>query len=332
MNQHEFHQLLEKYLEGQCTPEEEKIVVAWHDQMAKPSREVLPPAEKEETRLRIWKKVKARANSRAQIVRLWPYFAAAAACLVLTIWIGAFANRSTTGSEPSAAAEMPVIDIRNTSAKPQEVTLEDGSVVVLEPGSLFSYPEHFGTRNRTVYLTGEARFDIQRNHTKPFLVHAGDIVTEVLGTSFIVRSDNRLKTTEVSVLSGKVSVYENIPQADKTRNGIILTPNQKATYRADTKQLISGIVDEPVTLSAADEKIDFTFEDTRLPAVLALLKKRYALDFILENDALRHCAVTADLNDLPLFTQLELICSAIGARYETRGADIFINGKGCQEF
>jgi transmembrane sensor len=331
MNQHEFHQLLEKYLEGHCTPEEEKIVVAWHDQMAKPGQEVLHPAEKEATRLRIWKNVQARIDSRPLLVRLWPYWAAAA-CLVLTLWIGAFANRSTTGSEPSATAEMPVIDIRNTSAKSQEVTLEDGSVVVLEPGSLFSYPEHFGTRNRTVYLTGEARFDVQRNHAKPFLVHAGDIVTEVLGTSFIVRSDNRLKTTEVSVLSGKVSVYENIPQADKTRNGIILTPNQKATYRADTKQLISGIVDEPVAVVQAEDKVDFTFEDARLPAVLALLKKRYALDFILENDALRHCAVTADLNDLPLFTQLELICSAIGARYETRGADIFINGKGCQEF
>jgi ferric-dicitrate binding protein FerR (iron transport regulator) len=61
-------------------------------------------------------------------------------------------------------------------------------VVQLNPNSTISYPEHFGQKTRTVYLKGEAFFNIKRNPAKPFVVHTGDLVTEVLGTSFTIKS------------------------------------------------------------------------------------------------------------------------------------------------
>jgi ferric-dicitrate binding protein FerR (iron transport regulator) len=75
--------------------------------------------------------------------------------------------------------------------------LEDGSEVQLNPNSTISYPEHFGQKTRTVYLKGEAFFSIKRNPAKPFVVHTGELVTEVLGTSFTIKSYENAKAIEV---------------------------------------------------------------------------------------------------------------------------------------
>ena len=40
-------------------------------------------------------------------------------------------------------------------------------------------------------------------------------------------------------------------------------------------------------------------------------------------------ATGAQLRELPMFDQLDLICKAVNAEYERRGASLFISGEGC---
>lgn len=336
MNQYEFNKLLEKYLDGQCSEQEERLILDWYEQTIETTKGTLSVEDKEPTKHSIWKKIKAstldiEVNPRH---RIWHYIAAAAS-IMLILGIGwTFYIKHTQNNDVSFNTlnkEKTLKEIQNTSNKSQDVSLEDGSTVVLYPLSILSYPEHFDNQNRTVYLIGEALFKVKRNPIKPFLVHAGNLVTEVLGTSFIIKSNDISKTTEVRVLSGKVSVYEETRLNEKNRNGTILTPNHKVVYNKESKQLTPSIVEEPLVVNDAKEKVvDLTFEDTHLPKVLNALKKRYALDFVVGNENLNNCVFTADLNDLPLFTQLELICRSINAEYEIRGTNIFISGKGCK--
>jgi ferric-dicitrate binding protein FerR (iron transport regulator) len=58
------------------------------------------------------------------------------------------------------------------------------------------------------------------------VVHTGDLVTEVLGTSFTIKSYENSKSI-VLVRTGKVSVYERKNEEKQKRNGVILTPNKK---------------------------------------------------------------------------------------------------------
>jgi transmembrane sensor len=337
MNQADFNKILEKYMAGTCSETEKEVVWEWYKNVESNGIDPLTETEKQGAKQRIWDKIKVNTVENTPILRfrLFKYRAIAASFLLLISVGWYFLKDKKTELPPPSVSEAisTVIDIKNTSQKPQQVTLEDGSEVVLQPNSLFSYPEHFGTDNRTVYLTGEALFKIKRNPSKPFLVHSGNLVTEVLGTSFIIRPNTWTKTTEVCVLSGKVSVYENDKKDSKNRNGVLLTPNHKAVFNNTTKELISSIVDAPIVVHDVKPKqnMDFVFEDTRLPIVLDLLKKRYELDIIVENESLNNCVFTAELNGLPLFTQLDYICDAIGARYERRGTNIFINGKGCSK-
>ena len=81
--------------------------------------------------------------------------------------------------------------------------LPDNSKAVLNSGSSITYEKGFNASHRTLYLEGEAYFEVQ-NLTLPFIVktHHGKIT--VLGTTFNVRSRN--DGFEVGVNSGQVKV------------------------------------------------------------------------------------------------------------------------------
>lgn len=334
MNQYDFNKLLEKYLDGQCSESEKQTVLQWYQQTTVSAKDILLSDEKEGIKQAIWEKIKGSSllDSEKRKVYVRSYLAIAAS-IILVLGIGLFFTNKKSPPKDVSMAKLSVDkslkEIRNNTNKSKEVSLEDGSTVVLQPKSYLTLPEHFNNQNRVVYLMGEALFKVKRSPTKPFLVHAGNLITEVLGTSFIIKTNSDSKLTEVRVLSGRVSVYEDTNQNETNRKGAILTTNQNVKYNSESKQLVPSIVEAPIVVKL-DNETDFIFEDTRLPKVLEVLKRSYGLDFFVGNDNLNYCVFTADLNGLPLFSQLELICRAINARYEIRGTNIFINGEGCR--
>jgi transmembrane sensor len=334
MNQYELEQLLEKYLSGTCTPDEEAMARTWAS--AQPDY-VLPLAapEKQEVEKRLWRQIKATTQP-APVWATWRnpvVWAVAAAASIVLMWVSGtwpthHASVRKTAQTPAAVSDLAML---NTSNVPQLLKLSDGSVVRLQPGAKLSYPARFRGLTRCVYLTGEARFDVRRDPNHPFTVQTGDLTTEVLGTSFVIRSPERGRAIEVAVLSGKVSVYENSNPAANRRNGILLTPNQRATFDRATRQLVPSVVENPVMVRQPDPKtVEFVFTETPLPAVLAELSAVYALEIIADSNHLKQCTFTGDLNNLSLFDQLELVCRTLNARYEVRGTHVFISGEGCQ--
>lgn len=335
MNQHEFNVLLEKYLDGSCSEEEEKLLQTWSDNVVQQSSLSLPPVEKAEIDKRLWTRIRHSTFANRSMIRpLWPQMAMAAA-VVLLLGLGWYFVRFDTSAGKStnlvAAHPKSVVRIENTSDKPQQVTLEDGSVVVLKQASSLSYPEHFGSKTRSVILEGEAFFEVKRNPNKPFVVHTGELVTEVLGTSFTIESYEHTPFIEVRVATGRVSVYENQAKGTApTRNGVILTPNQRAVFDKSTRQLSSGLVENPVVVHPPATTQSFVFDDTPLPTVLKSLERAFGVEIVLENQALATCVLTADLTELPLYAQLDLICKSVNATYEQRGTVLFVNGEGCR--
>lgn len=343
MNQHEFDKLLEKYLAGECDSEEEQLIWDWQENMLKNSQILLNSDEKEAIKNRLWNRIynntiggtytyeedEEGTTNRGLKILKWGI----AAMLVIglaNIFLIMKNNDAKAIAEATAVTQASDIEVKNTSATDSEIKLEDGTVVTLKKNSSISYPKHFGQKTRNVYLKGEAFFKVKRNPNAPFIVHTGELVTEVLGTSFNVKSYDNSKAIEVSVTSGRVSVYEVSEKSPTKKNGVILTPNQKVVFDKSSKKIMPGIVENPVVLTVSPTKIDFIFEDTPLSQVLQKLKNVYGIEIILENQDLNHCELTADLNDLPLNTQLELICRTVNARYEQRGTSYFVSGEGCK--
>jgi len=67
-------------------------------------------------------------------------------------------------------------------------TLPDGTHVWLGRHSTLHYPPVFDIAAREVFLEGEAYFEVAENPSQPFIVHASQTTTKVVGTAFNLRS------------------------------------------------------------------------------------------------------------------------------------------------
>jgi transmembrane sensor len=86
------------------------------------------------------------------------------------------------------------------------ITLSDGSTVVLDVASRLEVPADNITDHHTMRLMGEALFTVSHRDGVPFTVVAGGVATRVLGTSFLVRHYASDTTTTVAVREGRVAV------------------------------------------------------------------------------------------------------------------------------
>lgn len=333
MSQQEFNELLKRYLEGQTTEQEDEFLVRWYESPANQVKPDLPEFQKQTLEKRMWRAIREQISPvKAQRSVRLAWLSGLAASLILGgVWL--YPDAASSPPTPlilaEKAPEQTGIEVRNSNQTEQEVALPDGTTVRLAPGSSLVYEKAFDRRKREVYLRGEAFFKVKRDVAKPFVVHAGELVTEVLGTSFRIRQNEKGKTTEVAVLTGKVSVYTTDESPQRERNGIIITQNQRVKYDAATRKIVPGLVENPSPIAAAVVPAALVFQETSLEKVLAELTHRYGIEFVISNPKLKECRITADLQGLSLFTQLELLCKSIDATYETRGTVVFIDGSGC---
>jgi ferric-dicitrate binding protein FerR (iron transport regulator) len=326
MNQYDFNKLAERYLAGECTPEEEAFMDKWSQQFSACRENDNSTKEETEIKKRTWKKLEAGLSKKAVVRKLF-YRAMAVAALMAGLFIGYKAFFSTTENKDTAMtvrAEQKAgfVSFINTERQAKKLQLDDGTVVELRPNSSLKYPSRFAGKQRNVYLTGEAFFDVKRDEERPFFVHAGGLITEVLGTSFTIKSLS--KSVEVAVVSGKVSVYEN--GSIKAKSQLILTPNQKAVYQLESRKLSAGIVETPAIINPEPAQANPIFDDVPLQDVVRHLEKGYGLKITLQNEAIRSCLFSGDLKDLPLMEQLDLICKAVNARHRVAGNTINIEG------
>ena len=106
------------------------------------------------------------------------------------------------------------------------VTLSDGTRVMLNANSTLEYPASFDDAEvREVRLKGEAHFEVTKNPHRPFVVKAGEMQTQVLGTIFDVKA-YRKDASKVTLMQGKVKVSNADTEVE-------MRPGQTATLQAD---------------------------------------------------------------------------------------------------
>ncbi|SEJ60701.1 FecR protein [Cyclobacterium xiamenense] len=104
-------------------------------------------------------------------------------------------------------AEVPVIYEEHVTPPgvKSNLTLQDGSKVILNSGSSLRYIKNFETHQRIVELRGEAFFDVAKETERPFTVRTGPVSTTALGTSFNIKAYEN-ESMNISLLTGRVLV------------------------------------------------------------------------------------------------------------------------------
>ncbi|MBT1710796.1 FecR domain-containing protein [Fulvivirgaceae bacterium PWU5] len=276
---------------------------------------------------------------RAASTKRWWLAAAAAVAILLAagytiLWTTMIAPAAEHQFMAKNAANSVFEEI-NEGTTQRQIVLYDSTHVTLQPGAHLIYPTQFSPTKREVYLTGEAFFEVTKDRSRPFFVYSKTLVTEVVGTSFRVRADNTVQTSEVVVMTGKVRVVQN--EEDKNLlqrfmpagKEIMLTPNHRAVYQRETEEMVMTLVEKPLPLAVDNVKAS-VFRAASLALVLKNLSSAYGIEIVTQNARINQCTFTGDLSKTDdLYIRLALICQSIGASYVIRDAKILITGNGC---
>ena len=228
METDQFKDLLQRYENDQLTAAEKMMLENWYASYENDSFNGFSNAEQRErikTEMKTVVMAQLPAKNNKIIWRRTYVYAAIIAFSIPAMLI--FTNKSGSVSTKTTTAEFTVFTTSATESK--ILTLQDNSIVHLNPSSTFKLSIHFGKLSeRHVYLEkGNAFFEVAKDHRHPFIVHAQELTTRVLGTKFMVRNAIG-HTTEVSVSEGKVQV------AVRTRILAVLLPGKRLSYNSKT--------------------------------------------------------------------------------------------------
>lgn len=266
--------------------------------------------------------------------RSWKFvwYSAASLLLIATAGILVYTQRSQPQPETAFAGQPDTswVKILNEQTQVEKITLQDGSIISLEPGSEIQYPKQFGDK-REICLSGEAFFEIAKDAAHPFLVYTSEVTTKVLGTSFRIKAHRKSKEIIVAVTTGKVSVFAKPADANTEKmQEVTLTPNLQAVYDRMQQSVVKKIVENPSVIKTPSAKNYYT--NVKVVNLLKALSESYGVEIKYSEAMLANCTLTTDIMDEEgLYDQLEVICNALGAHYAMEGATIVIESNGCEK-
>jgi transmembrane sensor len=203
-------QILKRFIHGKSSAREEMIIDRWYHSVDDHSPITLwqQPGKKEAVKQKIETAVfgQIHDDQKAPVSLIWKYRWVAAAIVT-----GIIAGKAWWAFKENDPASSIYYSVTVPAGKIQQVQLPDSSIVKLRAGSVFRYSSTFGTDNRRVELiNGEAFFEVRKNEAMPFIVDAGDLKTEVLGTAFAIQAYRNRPSIQVWVEHGKVQVSDTL--------------------------------------------------------------------------------------------------------------------------
>jgi len=172
-----------------------------------------------------------------------------------------------------------------------KVTLSDGSIIHLNSGTTFKYPEQFDIESsRKVYLTGEAFFEVAKDELRPFIVHSNKVDVEVLGTKFNLSAYPDDESIQTVLVEGSVRLSESA----NTLNNTILSPNYRATWNEISKTFKTERVD--VNTYIAWTYGELVFNEASFTAISKKLERSFNVKIINNNNFLATQKFTGTIN------------------------------------
>lgn len=131
------------------------------------------------------------------------------------------------------------------------ILLDDGSRISLNAHTILKIPKSFRKDNRFVRLEGEAFFKITHDPEHPFRVYADNTVTEVLGTTFNIKS--REPEVRVTLVTGKVAFYNE----HNTQQKLILRPGQHGVFNDSTGLFLKDTASNLNNIAWITKRLEF---------------------------------------------------------------------------
>lgn len=207
-NEQELKAVLKKYLNAESSIEESQGINSWYEAIGS-ADEIVPVLHHEAAKAELAGKIKTYLKLQLPSEKkTWFKIAylkyVAASVLLISAGIGGYSYLKQL--QLSARKEITVF---SNAVTQKQLTLPDGSEVMLNTGSKLVIAKDFGVDSRKVTLVGEAFFKVAKDRDKPFFIRSGTLKTRVVGTSFNISAYPDLEKIKIAVMTGKVRVSES---------------------------------------------------------------------------------------------------------------------------
>lgn len=196
--------ILQRYVEGNVSPEEIIAVVDWLDADESHVREFMALHKLNDISLlnQPDSKVDVQKKKKTITFRQISYELAKIAAILILFWGGTKLYETTSVKENVIAYQTLYVP----AGQRAELILPDSTHVWLNARSKLVYPISFGKDIRQVELNGEAYFDVIHNEKQPFVVKTPQMDIQVLGTEFNVTAYSSSSDFEVALLRGCIEL------------------------------------------------------------------------------------------------------------------------------
>lgn len=340
------YRLLARYLANDCTDREREIIEGWeaqnrenHIAMNKMKRIWVASAEQEQLQFE-WMDIEEDWSTLRQRIELldekrhpehekasytatrpakpgtFQQLVKVAAIFAVMALLGVFAYSNWYVEEP-ISQESVLKEISTGNAQRVNLTLSDGTGILVNSGSEIKFPDTFQPDKREVFLEGEAYFRVTENPEAPFLVHIKGMTTKVLGTSFSVRSYSEDANVRVVVEEGRVALSSG---GETPSEPVILSKNELGQFDIkDGNISAQGVEDLELYLSWTEGFLKFKEQPMR--KVARELERRYDIEVIFSNESIADKLLTANLKSRSMNNVLDVIAVSLDINYRVEKND-----------
>lgn len=186
------------------------------------------------------------------------------------------------------------------------ISLPDGSKAWLNAWSTLRFPTAFNGEKRIVELTGEGYFEVRPlpGGKKPFIVIAGDVNVEVLGTHFNVNAYTDEEAIKTTLLEGAVKVI-------KSNASGILKPGEQA--QAFRQGMLKTVKQADLEQTMAWHNGVFAFRNASIVAIMRQAQRWYDIEVIYAGKVNKEQPLNGDIPRNVALSQLLKILEATGS-------------------
>lgn len=199
-------------------------------------------------------------------------------------------------------------------------TLPDGTRAFLNKNSEIRFSQTKRSGKRIVELNGEAFFEVAEKEEQDFIVQAGELLIEDIGTAFNVKAFEDSSIFKVYVESGEVRLFT------ENSSGIILKAGESGQYNR-TDSTFTKISIEANVIAYRDRK--FNFNNTPLNEVVNVLNATYEANIRLQGNGLGSCRLFVQFIDEDIETIIAIIAETLQLTVKKENHEIILQGKGC---
>ncbi len=265
-----------------------------------------------------WQKLMQKVNSRPkQNLFRTVYFriSAAAAVLAMVFMAGLGLGDGFMNSSEKVSYTRIIAPEGNKT----QIVLPDSTHVWLNSGSELQYASDYSARNRKVNMKGECFFDVVKDPEHPFIVQGSKFQVRVFGTRFNVNEDASKNTADVTLVSGKVQVF-NLDDKPVSE----LNPGQQLVYNQGIYHVQKAENMEALTAWLNNMLI---FDNQPFEEVIHYLEKWYGVKIQLDHTLYYSHNYTFKVKTESLREVLALISVITPIEYQIEGEKVTIKYK-----